>query len=240
MHCVTVFCQHSTARFAWLLFGFFVVTTPVLVGCGPSEPALDVESQIAAVKSGKSTTITLPGSPGNEVYARLASLDSLKKVEIESANVTVEQIEQLSRCDALQHLVIHSKVDSEQLKAITLCKRLRVLNVPRGTFDDAAFGQLSALSNLELLRTGSPHLTDACLQEISKFPSLRFLHLIGAPVTDDGLTALHEASGLESFYIDDSQVTDAGIGKLIEARPGLHVHVNQQHPDRADGHSHEH
>jgi hypothetical protein len=56
--------------------------------------------------------------------------------------------------------------------------------------------------------------------------------LIGVPITDQGLTHLDSMQQLESLYIDDALVTDEGLERLFRVRPGLHLHINQQHSDR--------
>jgi len=59
------------------------------------------------------------------------------------------------------------------------------------------------------------------------------------PITDDGLRELAKIEQLESLYIDGGNFSDEALAELFRARPGLHVHLNQQHHDR-DPHKHEH
>jgi hypothetical protein len=49
------------------------------------------------------------------------------------------------------------------------------------------------------------------------------------PVTDEGLQTIANMKGLESLYLDGGHVSDAALEKLIEVRPALHLHQNQQH-----------
>jgi hypothetical protein len=44
---------------------------------------------------------------------------------------------------------------------------------------------------------------------------------------------------LQSLYVDDIAFSESAWQALFDARPRLHVHVNQEHHDR-DPHKHEH
>ena len=44
---------------------------------------------------------------------------------------------------------------------------------------------------------------------------------------------------LESFYVDGGSTTDAGLSELLEALPGLHIHLDQRHLDN-DPRAHDH
>jgi len=219
------------------------VSTLVLAGmcgCSSGPQTLTVEEQIERVKAGVATGVVCSEPPGADVIRQLAALPQLKKIEIEKGPLSVDDLQLLATVKTLDHLIIRSNIDDLHMQAVVQCKQLRVLNIPDGSYTDQAFASLATLPHLELLRTGSPRLTDNALLPVASFPALRFLHLTAAPLTDAGLQPLHEAPQLESFYIDDSRVTAEGIDALLAARPDLHVHINQQHPDRADGHTHSH
>ena len=72
-------------------------------------------------------------------------------------------------------------------------------------------------------------------------PKLRLLQLINVAISDTGIAHLHSMKQLESFYLDGGTVSDDAIVDLIEAIPGLHVHIDQHHHDLdPQAHSHVH
>jgi hypothetical protein len=77
------------------------------------------------------------------------------------------------------------------------------------------------------------------MRTLPELPALLRLHLIDVPITEDGLRELAKIEQLESLYIDGAQLSDAALDELFRQRPGLHVHINQQHHDR-DPHAHAH
>ena len=83
------------------------------------------------------------------------------------------------------------------------------------------------------------YVTDAGMRTLAELPALRRLHLIDVPITDAGLRVLAGREQLESLYIDGAELSEAAYDDLFRQRPGLHVHINQQHHDR-DPHGHAH
>jgi hypothetical protein len=67
---------------------------------------------------------------------------------------------------------------------------------------------------------------------IARLPGLRSLHLIDIAIRDEGLAALAEHETLRNLYLDGAGVSDAAWERYFEARPRIHVHVDQAHHDR--------
>jgi hypothetical protein len=67
---------------------------------------------------------------------------------------------------------------------------------------------------------------------VARLPRLRSLHLIDVAIGDDGLDVLTELSALRNLYLDGAGVSDAAWERYFEARPRIHVHVDQAHHDR--------
>ena len=95
------------------------------------------------------------------------------------------------------------------------------------------------MRHLEQLRISSPRVDDDGLQPIADLKELRFLHLLDMPITDAGLDRLHALAVLESLYLDRTRVTDAGLARLINAMPGVHLHIDEHHHP-LDPHAAEH
>jgi hypothetical protein len=74
---------------------------------------------------------------------------------------------------------------------------------------------------------------------IATLPGLTSLHLIDVAIGDDGLDALAKAQTLQNLYLDGAGVSDAAWKRYFEARPGVHVHVDQAHHDRDPRRDHE-
>jgi hypothetical protein len=169
-------------------------------------------------------------------------LDSLRELLVDHADsrFSTTGLPHIGLLPNLEHLRIRGAgIDNRGLIIISRCESLKILNLPRGTFNDEALPWLKKLPHLELFRFGSPNVTDAGMKTLAEFPALKRLHLIGVPMTDAGLMELAKIEQLESLYVDDSPISDAAWEELFRQRPKLHVHVNQEHHDR-DPHKHPH
>jgi len=56
------------------------------------------------------------------------------------------------------------------------------------------------------------------------------------PINDEGLQSIARMEKLESFYLDGGHVSESALEKLIESRPALHFHRDQQHLDKDPQH----
>jgi hypothetical protein len=214
---------------------------PVRDAAEPAESSWD--DQIARVRSGQSDRIQIEQTPlTDDDLQRLAGLANLRELLVDHAQstITAAGIKRLAELPRLEHLRLRGPgLDNAAVAAIAELKSLRIVNVPRARFGDEGLASLRSLPNLQQLRFGSPHVSNAGMQVLRDLPSLRHLHLIDVPITGDGLAELARLEQLESLYIDGGAITDAGWEALFRQRPGLHVHVNQEHHDR-DPHPHAH
>ncbi len=142
----------------------------------------------------------------------------------------------------IEHLRIrHSQISDRGIAA--LCggnlDRLAILNLPQAQITATGIRHLQRLPSLTNLRLGGKQIDDAAVAEIAQLPKLRSLHLIGPGITGASLRSLAESPKLVSFYLDDCDLPDADWNALFDAKPNLHVHVDQQHHDRDPGkHAH--
>ena len=226
----------------------------VISGCEQAEPPpaeaspevpaeLSLAEQIAAVERGETTRILVEREVlDDDDLLALSNLSSLTDLLLDNdqGEFHIEGIAKLQSLTELQHLRIRGRgIDDKCLGEIAKIKRLRILNVPHGSFSDEGLAVLSESPNLELFRFGSQRVTDEGLKTIRRWPAIRMLHLIDVPITDAGLAELAKIERLQSLYIDGGQITDAGWDALFRERPRLHVHVNQEHLDR-DPNKHPH
>ncbi len=231
-----------------------------LSGCLPSAPAtpvaelpsadaaessaeLSLAEQIAAVRRGESTRILLEREVLDDdnlnALSKLASLTDLL-LDNSASQFSIMGIATLAEMPNLQHLRIRGRgIDDAGLREMAKIKRLRILNVPHGSFSNDGLEYLADAPHLEHFRFGSPRVTDEGMKTIARWPAIRMLHLIDVPITDAGLAELARIERLQSLYIDGGRITDAGWDALFRDRPKLHVHVNQQHLDR-DPNKHPH
>ena len=173
------------------------------------------------------------------MLTQLAGNDSIRTLCIDAGQVTDDGLDKLIELPNLLHLRLRlSAISDDGLKTIGAMEQLQILNLPQADCTDAGIGHLIALKNLNQLRIGSTRLTNGACEQFARLGSLTSLHTIGIPIQDDGLKRIAAMKNLQSLYIDDSQVTREGWDWLLENRPDLHLHVNQQHLDR-DPHRHE-
>ena len=205
-----------------------ISVTPLEVPEPPAE--LTWDEQLAAVRDGSSTKIDSSAQITSEQFAMLGTgCDGLVMLRLTAPQITDADLEVLPKLVSLRQLVLFAPVGDAGLQQICACPSLEILNLPRGVFTDAGLERLKELPLLTLLRFTSPHVTDAGLEHVAECTNLRFLHLLDVPVTDTGLDSVRRIRLLESFYIDGGACTEDGLSCLLKARPGLHLHVNQQH-----------
>jgi len=207
----------------------------MLTGCGsaPSEPTL--AEQIASVRAGQSDRIQVEQALlTDDDLRQITRLGPLRELLLDNADsrFTAAGIDEINGLPKLEHLRIRGTgVDDKALSHLSGLESLKILNVPQGTFGDAALVELKRLPNLVQFRFSSPRVTDAGMQTLAELPAIKQLHLINVPITDAGLADLAKIEQLESLYIDGGQFSDAAVEKLFQARPKLHVHLNQTHHD---------
>jgi hypothetical protein len=199
--------------------------------------------QIAEVVAGKSDQIHVSTTP--LVDADLIAIGDAQSLRVlmidhDDSRMTAAGMRHLAGLPHLKHLRIRGAgIDDEALAEVANIQALEILNLPRGAFTDAGLLQLKDLPRLESLRFGTPHVTTAGIASLATFPALKRLHLIDIPIGDDGLRSLARMEQLESLYIDGGEFSDVALDELFQARPQLHVHLNQQHSDRDPrGHAH--
>lgn len=161
----------------------------------------------------------------------------------ESADTTAEDsvISTISKLSELEHLRIRSNRISDRDLAVLVSglRKLQILNLPQAQITADGIAKMTMLKNLQQLRIGGKQINDQAASEIAKLPSLRSLHLIGPNLTDAALDKLAKAPKLTSFYLDDCELSSAAWQRLFDAKPNIHVHVDQNHHDRdPNAHSH--
>ncbi len=204
----------------------------------------DAEWQIQfdAILAGKQDLLLLEDQPITpQQLGQLAELEgSLEQLLIDAGGVDADSLPAILVLKGLTHLRLREcpLADSsfEQLAASGL-DRLRILNVPQSRITARGIASLAALPKLVQLRLGGKQIDDAAVAEIARLPELRSLHLIGPSLSDAALSKLAQAPKLSSFYLDDCQLSDQAWQQLFDAKPRLHVHIDQQHHDR-DPHKH--
>ena len=202
----------------------------------PSQPIVrepTYRELVEQVRDGSTTEIVTQEAIGDDELALLDGLEGLHHLAIENYTGTTTGLSYLARLANLERLQLRGgELGDEAMGSIAACKQLKNLNLPAAQFSDVGLAALASLPHLELLRFHSPAVTDDGMLQIARMPNLRFLHLIRVPITDAGLAHLETMEQLESFYVDDAEVSDDGIERLLKARPGLHLHIDQNHSDR--------
>lgn len=192
--------------------------------------------QLARVKAGQSDQIKLEQTPvGPDQLAKLSGLSSLKTLILDAGQVRDEDVHYLEGLSGLEHLRLRnsplSDAGFEELRACQL-DSLVILNLPQATPSADGMRMLRELPHLRQLRTGGRQFDDAALEELTHWPALTSLHLIAPSLSDQALETIARMPNLSSFYLDDCPLSDPAWEKLFQARPTLHVHIDQFHHDR--------
>lgn len=220
------------------------VASAALSGCGDApqtattvaEPSAHAagsswQTQIAAVRDGQSDAIRVTEEEvsGSQLQQLNSGCEHLTTLIIEAGSAGVGDVAVIAHLAHLRQLRLPGQVNDTGIEAITACRELELLNLPRSVITDHACKQIARLDQLMLLRFGSPHVTDEGIRAIAKLPRLRFLHLLDVPISDAALDDVASMTTLESFYLDGGRVSDEGLRRLIMKRPDLHVHLDQTH-----------
>ncbi|MFM8415446.1 MAG: hypothetical protein ACKOCX_12065 [Planctomycetota bacterium] len=225
---------------AWLL--------ALAVGCdagvrqpGSRPTSASFAEQIRAIRDGKSDRIEAVAPLGRDEWQSLRGLAGLRECLLREGVAGDAEAEILATLPDVERLVLRrSPLSDAGFSALARCRSLRDLNVPHAACTAAGIEALTALPELERLRLGGPSLSgpDAA-RAIATLPALESLHLIDVAIGDEGLAALAELATLRNLYLDGAGVSDAAWERYFEARPGVHVHVDQAHHDRDPGRDHE-
>lgn len=200
------------------------------------------QTQIAAVRQGASEQIqVVTETISDENLTDLDGLQGLTALLIDAGAVTDRGIPAIASIPGLEHLRLRESTitDAGVSALVATDSSLQVLNLPQAKLTANGIRELARLPNLVQLRIGGEQLDDEAARVLASLPALRSLHLIGPKLSDAGLDALAESPKLASFYLDDCELSDAAWERLFDAKPNLHVHINQAHHDR-DPSGHEH
>jgi hypothetical protein len=199
----------------------------------PTAVALDFEAQLAAVRAGTSDQISLEKQQITDSdLQRLHTDDPLRVFSCDAGVITDAGARKLSGLKSLEEIRLRfSPIGDSGIIDLLELPNLRVLNLPQSELTDQSLSAIAEANRIELLRFHSPHVTDAGLRVLLQSDRLRFLHLIDVGASDALIDDLIQSKQLESFYVDRSAITDSGFTRLFNARPDLHIHIDNAHHD---------
>lgn len=190
---------------------------------------------VDAVTSGASSSIrVMRATVGLERLSTLRAVDSLTILWLDAGIIDDQGLAEIAKnCPNLETLRVRfSSISDTGAACLTKLKKLRVLNLPHSRLSRAGIEHLQELPHLELLRIGGSRIDDQAVMEISLLPNLESLHLIGPKLTEKSLEALARAPNLTCFYLDGCSIGEKGWQMLRQAKPELHIHLDQPHPDQ--------
>jgi hypothetical protein len=225
----------------------WAATVPVGCASPATDSATDAKAtppfadQLRAVREGESDRIEVAVPPGPGDWESLRGLAGLRVVVLGRGVAGDTEAAILATLPDLERLVLRqSPLADTGFAALAGCRLLRDLNVPQAACTSAGIERLAALPTLKSLRLGGSNLKGPDVaRAIATLPGLTSLHLIDVAIGDDGLDALVKAPTLQNLYLDGAGVSDAAWKRYFEARPGVHVHVDQAHHDRDPRRDHE-
>lgn len=207
----------------------------------PTTSAEELEAKLAPIRAEASSELRLEKRAPDDLAAYLAELDGKLFDLLLDDGIDESALKELKNLPSLFHLrVRQTALGDEALGSIIQNHpELQILNLPQAAFTQAGIQQLNQFTKLKQLRLGGSWIDDAIVAEIAKLPKLQHLHLIQPRLSAASLESLADSAKLTSLYIDDCDLPDSAWKKLFDAKPQLHVHIDQQHHDRdpgADGH----
>ncbi|MEC8556965.1 MAG: hypothetical protein VXZ82_18335 [Planctomycetota bacterium] len=199
--------------------------------------AKELEAKLAPIRAEASSELRLEKRAPDDLAAYLAKLDGKLFDLLLDGGIDESALEQLKNLPSLFHLRVRlSELGDRALDSIVKNHReLQILNVPQAEFTQAGIQQLNKLTKLKQIRLGGSWIDDTIIAEIAKLPKLQHLHLIQPKLTAASLESLADSPKLTSLYIDDCELPDSAWKKLFDAKPKLHVHIDQHHHDRDPG-----
>ena len=230
-----------------MMRSILIIWMAVLAGCGgtvderlPSSPEEDgLASQIAAGRAGGRASIELFRTKVTDEEIELLSPDDrwLETLLLDAGELTDRAMATIAELPSLTHLRLrNSPITDAGFRELAGCESIRILNVPQCQATAEGIAALGSLPSLTHLRLGGDGLEADTAASVASIETLKQIHLIGIPIDDEGLRQIAGLPRLESLYVDDSKVTPEGWEWLFETHPEVHVHVNQRHLDRMDGH----
>ncbi|MEM7473949.1 MAG: hypothetical protein AAF483_03095 [Planctomycetota bacterium] len=214
------------------------VTTKVdsqLANNRPTVSQATLALALAAIQNDESNTLELEEQAPDNLPEQIRELDGkLLDLLLDGGGLNGAGLSQLAPLKSLFHLRIRNEaLSNKALQTIaTNHPQLEILNLPQAQVDAQGIAHLQGLPRLRQLRLSGPGLDDSAAEEIAKLPSLEYLHLIKPNISAQGLEMLSISPKLASLYIDDCPLPDAAWTELFQAKPQLHVHINQEHHDR--------
>lgn len=203
-----------------------------------TDDSAEFEQQLAAVLRGESVAIHVTTEPiSSEQLKKLSQAgDQLRDLMLDAGTVRDEDIACFHALSKLEHLRLRQSPitdrGAEKLSELNL-PELRVLNFPQSKLTAVGIRALAKLPKLSQLRLGGKQIDDEAVDVLKGMKQLQSVHLIGPSLSDRSLITIAELPKLGSFYLDDCPLSDAAWEQLFKSRPTLHVHIDQQHPDRS-------
>ena len=150
---------------------------------------------------------------GDGAITTISDLMELETLDI--SGTAVSSVNYLSGLEKLQRLnASNTQVTTLSLRQI---KWLSLGGNPLGDRELARLSGLSALTHLELWRTG---VNDDNAASLAAMSQLQHLNLAGTAISSAGLMKLRPLANLQSLDLTETQVDDSGIAAL-QSFPGL-------------------
>ncbi len=110
-------------------------------------------------------------------------------------------------------------LNDDEFRQITALSELRILKIDESRLTDEGAGRVSWLVNLEELRLTSPFITDRTLEAIARLPKLRRLCLMSPQITDAAIDTIGSMKDLQQVNLTGTRVTREGLNRLHQLLP---------------------
>ncbi len=167
------------------------------------------------------------GLPKNATGLQLAILSeasALKSLDLDSADMPVEDLSQLRSFTHLNHLSLeYCNADGTTLEAISALDKLNAVNLSGTAITDADLKHLTNLTSLEKLDLSSTDIDGSGLVALTELPAITFLRLSRTEIGANSIDILKRFKHLQTLDVAKTLLTADEVERLQNQLPDTDV-----------------
>lgn len=165
-------------------------------------------------------TLVLVGGLTDDHMQKLAGLQNIKVVSMDSGSVTDDAVRVISGFPKLQmvHLAAGQKLSDQSMKWLSQSKTLQRINLKGPRTSDRGVEYLQNLKTLKSLSLQFTVTTSRCLESLVKLEGLSVLGLRGDNIDDEFIRKAALLPSLTELSVHSEKLTDASLEALKECK----------------------
>jgi len=189
---------------------------------GPVLADLAVLPRLKTLKLWNSSAVTFEACP------ELTGLTQLETLNVHGTSVTDLGASRLASLVSLRELDIsRTKISDTAMRSIGRLDNLETLYLSGNPITDEGIAQLRSLRRLRTLSLDLTNISDTAIENLSGHLMLERLNLAHTSVTDDCLSSLRSLGRLTQLKLTDTRVTRSAVDKLGAFKNLEHLDVRQ-------------